>query len=147
MGSYLRIMKLIWLAFFLLLLTGCTREAPWLLEVDYERLEHRATGDVAWSDGAPKGVGRYEIGLDLTITSTLDSLQPYGLFVSQLASAEAYFDGHYLGTNGVVGTSAATEMPGQIDYLFMLPSSWLTPGNHRVEFRTSNYHAGGRVRF
>ena len=147
MASYLRIMKLLGLAFLLLLLAGCTREVPWLLDVDYERLEHRVTGDTTWSEGAPTGVGEYDIGLDLTITGTLDSLQPYALLVSQLASSEAYFDGRYLGTNGIVGNSATTETPGQIDYLFMLPSSWLTPGKHRVELRTSNYHSGGEVRF
>ncbi|MFT7226118.1 MAG: hypothetical protein ACI92C_001656 [Neolewinella sp.] len=147
MAPYLRNMKLIWSVFLLLLLAGCTREVPPSLEVGYERLEHRATGNATWSDGAPTGVGEYEIGLDLTIIGTPDSLQPYALLASQLASAEAYFDGRYLGTNGVVGTSAATEIPGQIDYLFMLPSSWLTPGKHRVELRTSNYHSGGKVRF
>jgi len=126
MATYLRNMKLIWLTFPLFLLTGCNLATPPSPDVEYERLEYRATGDTveyerleyratgdtAWLDGTPTGVGEYEIGLELMITETVDSLQPYALLVSQLASSEAYFDGRYLGSNGVVGTSAAEEVPG-----------------------------------
>ncbi|MFK8055194.1 MAG: histidine kinase [Saprospiraceae bacterium] len=140
-------MKLFWLAFPLFLLTACVDLDPYLLDITYDGIEHRAAGSAAWLEGSPSGVGVYEVGLDVTIDSPVDSLVAYALLVSQLASAEAYFDGRYLGTNGIVGTSAATETPGQIDYMYMLPTAWLTPGKHRVLFKTSNYHADGRVRF
>jgi len=139
-------MKLIWLILPLLVLCSCSRQLPLPLAVSYGNLEYRAVGDTTWLPGAPADVGEYEIGLDLYIDGLPDSLQPYSLLVSQLASAEAYFDGEYIGTNGVVGSSVETEVPGQIDYLFMLPHAQLTPGEHRVELRTSNYHSNGKVR-
>ncbi len=110
-------------------------------------MEHRRVGSSAWSPGVPEEVGEYEVGMDLIISGAIDSLQPYAMVVSQLASAEAYFDGRYLGTNGVVGSSVETETPGKIDYLYMVPPALLTTGKHRIELHTSNFHADGRVRF
>ncbi|MEM9260228.1 MAG: hypothetical protein AAGA62_11315, partial [Bacteroidota bacterium] len=140
-------MKYIWLIPLLGLLAGCSPDLPPPLDLTYEHLEYRAIGDTTWQPGYPPEVGRYELGLDLSINTNPDSLRPYALMVSQLASSEAYFDGQYLGTNGSVGTAASTEVPGQIDYLFTVPQNLLTPGKHRISLLLSNYHASGRVRF
>ncbi len=103
--------------------------------------------DTNWVKGLPTSVGQFTTGFDLTLHTEPDVRLPYGLLVSQLASAEAYWDGNFLGTNGKIGETREAEVPGQLDYNFFIPPALLTPGKHRVEFRVSNFHTGKKVRF
>ncbi|WP_444996958.1 histidine kinase [Aliikangiella sp. IMCC44359] len=69
------------------------------------------------------------------------SKKPQGIFVSMLGAYQAYWDGQYIGSNGVVGKSKNTEKPGQIDYVMLLPQDYLTIGTHTLSLKVSTHHA------
>ncbi|MES2015999.1 MAG: histidine kinase [Pseudomonadota bacterium] len=68
------------------------------------------------------------------------------LFISALAASELYLDGVRVGTNGVAGTDAGTEIPGQIDYSASLTPDQLRPGKHQLQLKLSTYHGATGLR-
>lgn len=83
----------------------------------------------------------------LDIHEENDTLSPKGIQVSALASFELYWDGHLIGRSGTVGSNLATEVPGLIDNLFLIPDSLFTSGRHVLAMRLSNFHVQQRIRY
>jgi hypothetical protein len=67
---------------------------------------------------------------------------PYGLFLSGLFSADAYWDGEHLGSKGQVGATKELERPGPIESIIYLPPHHTTPGRHLLALRISAFHVG-----
>lgn len=59
---------------------------------------------------------------------------------SALASANIYWDGQYLASNGVPGTSAATESPGNIHFYYPVTHLPQLTGEHTLSIWMSNHH-------
>lgn len=141
-------MKYCWLALVGLLWCGCTSELPPDdFSADIIKWEHRLVETSHWEEGLPKQIGHFLVRLEVEVTGHPVAEHPYGLLLSMLASSEAYWDGQRLGANGIVGSSAATEVPGQLNYIHYLPDSLLTEGKHLLNLEISNFHADGKVRF
>ena len=68
--------------------------------------------------------------------------QPYGIFFAGLASHEIFWDGVRIGGGGVVGRTAAEEVPGPIEAHYAIPEQLATPGLHVLEMRASAFHRG-----
>ena len=67
---------------------------------------------------------------------------PLGLGIrSVLGSYEVYWDGHFIGRNGTVGTSREGEEPGGIDAIFMIPENLSKDGSHLIALRVSQYRS------
>jgi len=66
-----------------------------------------------------------------------DQSQAMGLLVSVLGSFEAYWDGQYIGSNGKVGDSVASEIPGTIDKILLLPTNSVAKDKHTLSLRIS----------
>jgi hypothetical protein len=63
-----------------------------------------------------------------------------GVLVSLLGSYEAYWDGEFIGSNGIVGTDKRSEVPGRIDKVFLLPVERVGQGKHTMSLRVSSQH-------
>lgn len=78
------------------------------------------------------------------ITETPAPGERKGIAVSVIAAFDLYWDGRLIGQSGRVGTSLATEVPGPLDNLFLIPDSLYTPGTHTVALRLSNFYVQRR---
>lgn len=67
---------------------------------------------------------------------------PLAVYFAGLASHEAYWDGVRIGGSGVVGRTAAEEVPGLIEAHYAVPEQLATPGLHTLELRASAFHRG-----
>jgi len=67
---------------------------------------------------------------------------PYGIYFAGLASHEVFWDGVRIGGGGVVGRTAAEEVPGPIEAHYAIPEQLATPGVHTLEMRSSAFHRG-----
>lgn len=65
---------------------------------------------------------------------------PLALYVVGAASSEAWLNGHRLGTNGRVGASPATEMPGRYEAAFPIPERVWIPADNSVVVHMSSFH-------
>lgn len=66
--------------------------------------------------------------------------QPLGLLVSVLGSFDAYWNGEFIASNGKVGVDKASEIPGKIDKIMMLPRHLTKVGTHTLSLRISAHH-------
>ena len=66
--------------------------------------------------------------------------QPLGVIVSVLGSFDAYWDGEFIGSNGVVGNTKSSEVPGVIDKIILLPMHLVGEGEHTLSLRISSQH-------
>ncbi|MEM9836183.1 MAG: histidine kinase [Bacteroidota bacterium] len=106
-----------------------------------------APGDSSWSTQWPTKMGAYDIYTWVDVKGQSDSFSHQHLYLSLLASATVYWDGVLLGHNGRVGTDKASEVPGAVRAVFLLPDSLLRPGRHQLRIETSNFHAAGKIRY
>ena len=67
---------------------------------------------------------------------------PLAVYFGGLATHETYWDGVRIGGSGVVGRTAAEEVPGLIEAHYAIPEQLLTPGVHTLELRASAFHRG-----
>src|SRR6185436_419006 len=70
------------------------------------------------------------------------SERPVAVFVGALASHEVFWDGVLVGRGGVVGDTAAAEVPGPIEAHHRIPDALAAPGVHVLALRTSAFHRG-----
>ncbi|EAY26936.1 histidine kinase [Microscilla marina] len=63
-----------------------------------------------------------------------------GMLVVLQASYKLYWDGQLIETNGVVGDSKTSEVPGKMNNTVIIPRALTTQGKHQVLFQLSNYH-------
>jgi sensor histidine kinase YesM len=68
------------------------------------------------------------------------SAQPLGVLVSILGSFDAYWDGEFIASNGVVGQDIESETPGLIDKIMLLPTHLTQVGTHTLSLRVSAHH-------
>lgn len=73
--------------------------------------------------------------------------QPLGLLVSLLGSFDAYWDGQYIGSNGVVGQDKQSETPGLIDKILLLPAQLTQKGTHTLSLRISAQHNSPNLKY
>jgi hypothetical protein len=66
--------------------------------------------------------------------------QPLGVLVSILGSFDAYWDGQFIASNGVVGHDKSSEIPGLIDKIMLLPTHLTQVGTHTLSLRVSAHH-------
>lgn len=62
------------------------------------------------------------------------------LALSMLAASEIYWDGKLLATNGKVGETRATEIPGAVDFSVPVPQAWASAGEHQLLINASSFH-------
>lgn len=84
----------------------------------------------------PDGVDNLWLKIDITITDPSSN----GVFISVLASHQAYWDQQWLGGSGVVGNSRATEQPGYLDSAYRIPDQLVTVGPHTLLLQLSRHH-------
>jgi hypothetical protein len=66
--------------------------------------------------------------------------RPLGLYFAAIASHEIWWDGERIGSGGVVGRTADTEVPGPIEAHYQIPDRLAAPGVHLLAVRTSAFH-------
>lgn len=66
--------------------------------------------------------------------------QAMGVLISLLGSYDAYWDGTYIGSNGIVGDTKSSEVPGDIDKVILLPTELIHQGKHTLSLRVSSQH-------
>lgn len=72
---------------------------------------------------------------------------PLAIYVGGMFSHEIWWDGERIGSGGVVGSSAADEIPGPIESHFQIPDRLAGPGSHTLAVRASAFHRGFTPRF
>lgn len=85
--------------------------------------------------------GPYWIRADVVLSSVPASHSALALRLSMRAASEVWWNGQLLGRNGRVGASAASEVPGRIDWTVPLPTD-TGPGKHRLLILASSFHTG-----
>ena len=66
--------------------------------------------------------------------------RPLGIFYAAMATHEIWWDGERIGRGGVVGGSAAEEVPGPVQAHYVIPPQLASPGVHALALRTSAFH-------
>jgi len=95
--------------------------------------------------GLPKESGIYWSRLHVHV-SKQSSMEQQTLFTSILGSYDIYWDGYFLSSNGIVGDSTTSEVPGNIDKITPIPSYLWTEGEHVISIRISNFHSPDKLR-
>ncbi|TRD11799.1 LytTR family transcriptional regulator [Erythrobacter insulae] len=75
-------------------------------------------------------------------TAMIEAGKPMGLFFSAKASSEAFLNSVTIGANGVPGTSALSEKPGDMDAVFFVPEGTLRATDNRLVMRLSSMNGG-----
>ncbi|TNE29000.1 MAG: histidine kinase [Alphaproteobacteria bacterium] len=96
--------------------------------------------DSLWSEfeelsAKPEGIFwiRQHLFLDYKQAASRDVV----LSVHGTGAFDIYFDGHAIGSSGVVGRDRANEIPGPMRFDMALPGDFLTKGHHVVAMRAS----------
>jgi hypothetical protein len=88
--------------------------------------------------GIPLADKNFWVQVDFEIDSP--SNHPLGVLVSLLGSFDAYWDGEFIASNGVVGQDRESETPGLIDKIMLLPTDLTHVGTHTLSLRVSAHH-------
>ncbi len=107
--------------------------------------------NMAWADpgfdhthwdgkGYINSIGNYWVRFRINIDPSDLNMQHPGIQVISTGAYEIFWDGIKIGENGKVGANRETEIPGQFISQLLIPDSLLSPGEHSVAFRVSNYH-------
>lgn len=90
------------------------------------------------SSGNASGHGVFWVRFHIKPTKEfLQKVDAKGIQLISLGSYDAFWDGHYIGSNGVVGQSKAEEIPGTFLSQILLPDSLITPQAHVLALRVS----------
>ena len=106
--------------------------------------------DVAWAQpgyddsgwnklGSTTHQGVFWVRFELVFTDYIDSIDVKGLQQISLGSYEAYWDGIFIGGNGMVGERLEEEVPGSFISTLPLPDSLCTRGKHVLALRVSRW--------
>ena len=135
---YLLILTLLWApssyAF-----TNLQTQQVYQLTNSPEQCGQSLSGKKEFSFGQIKANQDYCLLLEFNSDKTSDV--PQLLFISALASAEIILDGKRLAMNGRVGESAATEIPGNIEFWVSLSAEQLNTRPHQLILKLSTHHA------
>ncbi len=69
-----------------------------------------------------------------------EDFRDQGVTIGIPAAYEAYWDGHYLGTNGELGIEGKTEVPGSYHFTLQIPDSLCKKGQHSMALRATKAH-------
>ncbi len=95
--------------------------------------------DSAWANTIPKQDTLFWLRSLFHLPGLSAQFEPLGIVLNISASYELYWDGHLIGVNGQVGSSAADEVHGQYYRIFLLPDSLATAGEHTLAMRLSSF--------
>lgn len=109
--------------------------------------------DPAWADpaldhaewdrsGSTTERGVFWVRFRIRFGPEAELLREKGLQLVSMGAYEAYWDGVRIGTNGQVGFSQETEVPGRFVSRLRLPDSLAGPGEHLLALRVSNHYGG-----
>lgn len=117
----------------------------WVLSTD----QPLATLDPMEGDWQPVHWGHVEQRTPWFFRTTVEisptmAAEPLALFITAVASSEAWWDGKPLAANGHVG-DVATEIPGRLVGRFPLNREQAAPGQHQLLIRFSSAHAAQRI--
>lgn len=79
------------------------------------------------------------------VTIPDNAAPPLAVYVSAMASSEAYWNGRYLGANGRPASAPQDEAPGLMDAEFHLPDALIAPGENLLALRLSGHDMPVRV--
>ncbi|RYI81193.1 MAG: hypothetical protein EON47_23665, partial [Acetobacteraceae bacterium] len=65
---------------------------------------------------------------------------PQAIHIAATASAEVWWNGRRIGSNGRVGPDRAQEVPGRFSAVIPVPQDRIVPGENRIEIRLSAHH-------
>lgn len=99
----------------------------------------RRLGDI--SDVRSVGTVWFRREIDLSKVKRAEG-HPLAIYFSGMASHEIWWDGERIGRGGVVGRTAAEEVPGPIEAHYQIPDRLATPGVHLIAIRASAFHRG-----
>ncbi len=106
---------------------------PGLNDADWERL---AVSDLSHNPAITW------VRVPVEIRAGQQPIPPYAIFLSGPFSADAYWNGHLIGTKGRPGISRESESPGPIDSVLYIPDDMATPGQHLLALRLSSHYLG-----
>lgn len=72
---------------------------------------------------------------------------PQGVLIFMQASYNIYWDGQFIGKNGIVGTGMTSEIPGKMNHVFLIPQNLAKQGKHQILLKLSNYHRPSPISF
>lgn len=90
--------------------------------------------------------GNYTLRGEVKLTKN-NSQIPEGILIVMQASYDLYWDGQLIGKNGVVGTGEASEIPGKMSHVFLIPPNLAHQGKHQILLKLSNYYRPSPVGF
>ncbi|WP_435262701.1 histidine kinase [Tenacibaculum sp. nBUS_03] len=76
----------------------------------------------------------------VNITKSPDSLQVIGLSIHSFGAYEVYWDGYFIGRNGIPGKEFKREKTGTTNESFIIPNNLLTEGSHTIALRMSQLY-------
>lgn len=88
--------------------------------------------------GLPFKYDNYWVQTDFVLTEV--STTHLGIFISLLGAYEVYWDGVLIGKNGKVSEQKSTEVPGNIEAVFLLAPDQLKPGRHTLSILGSSHY-------
>lgn len=105
-----------------------------------------ALPDAAWRrldlQELARMTGPYWIRLQVELEPQPGPSTSLALRLSLRAASELYWNDRLIGSNGQVGNSTDTEIPGQIDWVVILPTESIQPGRHGVLLHASSFRQG-----
>jgi len=129
----------------LLLLSGCQEPAENIMEdlgIGLKKGDNPAWAEIDFDDSdweidqqATKEEGIFWLRISSKIKEGIPPLKNQGLLIGAAGSFDAYWDGHYLGTNGRLQTAEQDEIPGKYHTYYQLPDSLLKQGKHVLALR------------
>lgn len=73
----------------------------------------------------------------------ISNIQGYGSLIFSTfyltSAAEIWWDGHFLGANGIVGSTLKEEIPGKVKSHIRIPQDMVRPGEHTIAIRLSSF--------
>lgn len=76
----------------------------------------------------------------VNITKSPDSLQVIGLGIHSFGAYEVYWDGYFIGRNGIPGKEFKGKKTGTTNESFIIPNNLLTKGSHTIALRMSQLY-------
>lgn len=86
-----------------------------------------------------KAAQGYCLAMDLVVKEAPQN--SLALLVSALGASRLYIDGQLIESNGQPASNLASEIPGQIEFLYHLPVTVLQPGIHSLRLQLSTQQA------
>lgn len=87
------------------------------------------------------GKGIYWVRRRTIFPKTEQPRKDQAILIGSAGSYQAFWDGQYIGENGVLATEDTREIPGTYHAYFMLPDSLIGEGEHVLALRSTKVHS------